>query len=84
MSSNTGYIIMSAFILNNLFHEGKFKIRICTFFLTYVISEAGQTVIRILIDRVYMRIGYESVSFITGDLLIHVCTLGVALGVSLF
>lgn len=83
MSSKTWYVILPALILNNLFHEGKLKIRICTFFLTYAISDAGQTVVRILLDRIYMRMGYEVERFITGELLIHLCTLIVAIGVSL-
>ena len=84
MSSNTWYIILIALILNNLFHEGKLKVRICTFFLTYAISDAGQTIIRILINRIYLRIGYKANNFITGDFLIYIGTLFVAICVSCY
>lgn len=84
MSTNTWYIILPALILNNLFYEGKLKIRICAFFLTYAISAAGQTVVRILINRIYLRIGYEANNFITGDFLIYIGALFVAVCVSCY
>lgn len=82
ISDNVWYIGLTAFVINNLLHEGKLKTRIWVFFMTYAISVGGEGIVSILLDKLYNAIGYTGTGFITDDVLPHLCAFGVAVGVS--
>lgn len=82
MSDDLWYVGLGAFILNNLLHQGKLKVRIWVFFVTYAISVGGEGIICILLDQLYTAVGYEGTSWLIDDVIPHFGAFLMAIGVS--
>lgn len=82
MSDDLWYVGLSAFVINNFLHEGKLKTRIWVFFVSYAISVGGEGIVCILLDQLYMAVGYEGTSWILDDVVPHLSAFLVAVGTS--
>lgn len=82
ISDDLWYVGLSAFVINNFLHDAKLKTRIWVFFIAYAISVGGEGIVCILLDQLYIAVGYEGTSWVLDDVIPHLSAFLVAVGVS--